>query len=495
MVYAVIPSIRHPEIPIWRHRDTCVYLCVCVSTYIYIYAFMHTQQNCYVSLFLSTYICIHTHTHVCAYMYTYSYTHTHTNVCTHAHTYLYTPDGSQNCAPPSNYAYVYPLTHTCTYTQTHTRTHTHTCMHTRTPTHTSIYTYPHAYMYAPHRSQNDVSPVPFEPVVRMYTHENTHIYISTYTYTHTHTPTRVYIHTHVYLDTHTHMPTTRIAKLRIASAPCPNSAHEPSMHCAVLVIFPPFLLSDIIYVHACMPWQKFRYMHARSNVWYTRLLIVRTGHPHIALYSWFFHRFVVWMYICTHMHIRDVHTHTPIQICDMQVRPKCAWSTHTPYYTRNKLLVFPAHTHNQKHIHTYIHVHAQTWILLLVAIKEQTLLDQIHCNTLQHTMQHCTAHCNTLQHTATYCNILQHIATHITAAGYYQWERPPSWQLPSVLVCVLLCVIVILPCVAAPSALLAMLAASFLAASISICWSMLQLCRSVLHRAVRCLPYTQPPSC
>jgi len=136
----------------------------------------------------------------------------------------------------------------------------------------------------------------------------------------------------------------------------------------------------------------------------------------------------------------------------------------------------------------------------LLRLKSKDCLGQIRCSMLQHAVQHCTAHCNTLQHTATHCNTLQHTATrcntlqhtehsatHITVAVYFQWARPPSWQLPSVLVCVLSCVVVILQCVASCSALLPIHAASFLPAFIRVCLCVV-VCRSVQQFVFMKLP-------
>ena len=50
--------------------------------------------------------------------------------------------------------------------------------------------------------------------------------------------------------------------------------------------------------------------------------------------------------------------------------------------------------------------------------EEESNVDQMDCNTLQHnathcnTLQHTATHCNTRQHTATHCNTLQHTAAH-----------------------------------------------------------------------------------
>ena len=134
---------------------------------------MHTQQSCYVSLFLSTYICIHTHTHVCTYMYTYTHTHTHMYVHAHTHTNTRLMDrGIVHCQYPVRQLCVcIQHAHTRVHIRKHTRAHTRTHACTHTPTHTCIYKYTHAYTYTPHRLQNNVPPVPFEPVVRMYTHK------------------------------------------------------------------------------------------------------------------------------------------------------------------------------------------------------------------------------------------------------------------------------------------------------------------------------------
>jgi len=51
-----------------------------------------------------------------------------------------------------------------------------------------------------------------------------------------------------------------------------------------------------------------------------------------------------------------------------------------------------------------------------------------HCITLRHTATHCNTlqrtatHCNTLQHTATHCNTLQHTATHCSQQLWRWWR-------------------------------------------------------------------------
>ena len=200
-------------------------------------------------------------------------------------------------------------------------------------------------------------------------------------------------------------------------------------------------------------------IRARSDVWYTRLPIVRTRHPYIGQ-TFTRNSFTVWLSGCMYVHT------CMLEMCTCRclyryVTCRCAKNVHqarihstiivkqNAFFLHIRIRITKnAYSRSITRIHT---LKFRFWLCL----KSRDCLCQIRCSMLQHAVQHCTAHCNTLQHTATHCNTLQHTATrcntlqhtehsatHITVAVYFQWAQPPSWQLPSVLVCVLSCVVV-----------------------------------------------------